>query len=199
MKTATLGQVRKILELLDGVPQEQVQALLASGLLADLFKANVDKVDREEFRRICGIVHRHSFKVCVDYSWTLIQMVAVGKYDWVNSNITQDRFPVQGSGRQEVEVVLFHFNRVISSDDVIAELDKVGYRPANPAELLALGASQPELQRNFPIVALGSSWREADGARNVLYLCRSVAGRVLRLFYFGDGWFEDCRFAAVRK
>jgi hypothetical protein len=55
MKTATLGQVRKVLELLDDVPQEQVQAVLGSGLLSDLLSANVAEVDRAEFRKACGL------------------------------------------------------------------------------------------------------------------------------------------------
>jgi undecaprenyl-diphosphatase len=51
---------------------------------------------------------------------------------------------------------LFHFNRDISSEDAIAEMDKDGFRPATLAELLALGEAQPELQKQFPIIALSS-------------------------------------------
>jgi len=55
MKTATLGQLKKLLELLDDVPQEQLQAVLGSGLLTDLLNANVADINRLKFRRACGL------------------------------------------------------------------------------------------------------------------------------------------------
>jgi hypothetical protein len=55
MKNATLGQKKKILTLLKDVPREQVQALLMSGLLADLCNANVSEIDRKEFRKLIGL------------------------------------------------------------------------------------------------------------------------------------------------
>ncbi|KPJ55389.1 hypothetical protein AMJ47_00805 [Parcubacteria bacterium DG_72] len=56
MKTATLRQAKKVLELLEGIPAKQVQSLLASGLLSDLLNANVAEIDRHEFRKFCGLV-----------------------------------------------------------------------------------------------------------------------------------------------
>ena len=147
---------------------------------------------------IVGVV-RQSFKVVVDYGRDLGQMIAGGKYDWVNENITRENFPTTGQGKQEREVVLFHFNRFISSDDVIKEMASAGYRPAMLEELLALGETQPELQRQFPIVALGSVWRVSGGFREVPYLDGCGAGRYLGLRCFGGGWCGGCRFAAVRN
>ncbi len=55
MSTATLGQAKHLLTLFDGVPAEQLTALYESGLLSDLSKADVAKVDRDEFRRVIGL------------------------------------------------------------------------------------------------------------------------------------------------
>ena len=55
MKKATLDQASKILSLFEGVPLQQLQNLLGSGLLADLRDANVSKINRYEFRRVCGL------------------------------------------------------------------------------------------------------------------------------------------------
>jgi len=55
MKTATLKQAKKLLELAEETPAEQLQKLLASGMFSDLLTANIDKVDREEFRMVCGL------------------------------------------------------------------------------------------------------------------------------------------------
>ena len=147
---------------------------------------------------------RQAFKVVVDYTKSLAEMIEAGKYDWKNSDITQEHFPVQGQGREEKDVVLFHFGRYIfgryiSSEDAIAEMAKAGYCPAQIQELLALGAANPELQKQFPIVALGSAWQSPDGNRGVPYLFWSVRERDLDLSWFEFDWDEDYRFAAVRK
>jgi len=142
---------------------------------------------------------RQTFKVLVDYSKTLAEMIQAGHYDWVNSDITSDHFPVKGSGQQEKEVVLFHFGRNISSDDAIAEMTKAGYRPAKVEELLDLGASQPELQKQFPIVGLGSAWQHPNGHRYVPSLYWFDAKRNLDLLWFESDWDEDYHFAAVRN
>jgi len=147
---------------------------------------------------IAGIV-RQTFRVVVDYSRDLAQMIADGAYDYVNSDITADHFPIKGEGKQEREIELFHFNRTISSDDAIKEMAAAGYRPAFIEELLAFGQAQPELQRQFPIVALGSVWRSPDGYRYIPCLRRCDAGRGLCLGSFGPDWRGSFRFAAVRN
>jgi hypothetical protein len=165
----------------------------------DLRRILTDKSLRERIAKIIVSEVRQVFKVTVDYSKSLAEMIKAGHYGWVNDAIVADHFPVQGEGQNEVEVALFHFNRNISSDDAIAEMEKAGYRPARIEELLALGASQPELQKEFPIVALGSVWQDPDGDRDVPYLFCGDAKRGLDLRWFESDWGVLYRFAAVRK
>jgi hypothetical protein len=128
---------------------------------------------------------------------SLKEMIAAGRYDWVNSDITAKRFgPETLSLGQEPK--LFHFDRDISSEDAIAEMEKQGYRPATLGDLLKFGAENSEEQRKFPIVALGSVAR-VGGDRDVAYLGRSASGRSLDLYWFDDVWPRHCRFLAVRK
>ena len=51
----TLKQASKILSLFEDTPNEQVQAVLESGFLADLRDANVAEISRDSFRRMCGL------------------------------------------------------------------------------------------------------------------------------------------------
>jgi hypothetical protein len=142
------------------------------------------------------------FNLSVDYSRTVQEMINAGNYDWTNSDITAKHFPLpkEHNGKKvPVSSKLFHFNRAISSEDATSEMDKAGYRPATLAELLALGEAHPELQKEFPIVALGSVWRDADGNRFVPSLNVSGYKRGLDLDWFGYGWRVGCRFLAVRK
>ena len=200
MKTATLGQFRKIFELIAEVSQEQVQAVLESGLFSDLLAANVAQVDREAFRKLCGLPPViPTFQVTVDYGQLLVDMIKAGNYDWKSDDITAEHFPVQGEGKKEKEVTLFHFKREISSETAISEMDKAGYRPATIEELLALGYSYPELQKQFPIVALGFGWQNQCDYCCVPCLDLHITGRRLWLYHSESDWRECCRFAAVRK
>lgn len=191
----------------------------AAGLLTGIFTRMVEEVkkkggDEEDIHRlttpeaddiwpqiaeviVSGV--RQTFKVLVDYSKSLAEMVSAGKYDWVNLDITNSHFPIQGSGQQEKEVVLFHFNKVVSSEEAIVEMEKQGFCPAKIEDLLALGANQPELQKQFSIAALGSSWRRSGGALSVPLLGWCVVGRSLGLGWFVRDWDGRWRFAAVRK
>jgi hypothetical protein len=78
-------------------------------------------------------------------------------------------------------------------------MDKAGYRPATLAELLALGEAHPELQKEFPIVALGSIWHDADGNRDVPVLSFDGSRRKLFLNWFVNDWYVNFRFLGVRK
>lgn len=184
------------------VPVDQTQKLIDSGFLSDLCDGNLDQVKRDDFRRMLGLAPlnaRPTFPVSVDYRRTLAEMISAGRYDRINSDITAEHFPIKGEGQQPVELALFHFNRVISSDDAIREMDQAGYRPAKIEELLALGVKRPDLQRQFPIIALASPWQGSGGLRCVPCLSEWYGGRALDLRWFEGGWAESCRFPAVRK
>ncbi len=137
------------------------------------------------------------YHLVVDYTQSIQQMIAAGHYNWVNSDIEKN-FSVQGSGRVELETELIHLNCFIGSDEALKELDRLGYRAAIAEELLAFGATYPEKQREFPIVALGTA-RLVGGYRRVLCLWYVRSGRDLDLYWFGGGWGDSYRFLAVRK
>jgi hypothetical protein len=146
----------------------------------------------------------------IDFSQDLGQMIAAGKYDWTNSDITAEHFPLNGAGKRKVRVELLHFNQYFKNgDEAIAKLKEVNdwlaqqganyrYRFACIEELLVLGASQPDLQRQFPIAALGSIWHHA-GDRDFAYLYRNDAKRSLRLRFLGGDFRDLWRFAVVRE
>ena len=152
------------------------------------------------------------FPVTVDYTQTLDQMIAAGKYDSVNSDITDKHFPSPsiptglppstGSGqatKAEIKLELVPFNRTIGSNEAIQKLEQQGLRPATIHELLVFGATYPEEQRKFPVVALGSVWQYWYDNRYVPYLCSNDSRRSMDLHWFGYGWNDNYRFAVVRK
>lgn len=173
----------------------QVEAGRATSANFQEYLKNPDRFVETIGGDACGDV----YSLVVDYSKSLSEMIAAGKYDWVNDDITAKHFPVMGNGQAEIVPQLVHFNRSISSDTAIAELNSRGLRPATLPELLAFGAKYPELQRQFPIVALGSVWVRLSGSRCVACLHGVGVERDLGPSWCGDGWHDGCRFLAVPK
>lgn len=124
------------------------------------------------------------------------EAIKAGKYDYVNSSILENFQGTSVPGKKEVSVICF--NRYISSEDAVKEMAKMNLRPADIWDELAFGEKYPDLQRKYPIVALGSSC-ELSGRRRVPLLYELDSGRDLYLSYWGGGWFGDCRFLAVRN
>ena len=138
--------------------------------------------------------------ILVDETMTVEEAVKAGKFDWSNENITSSKFPKPRGGKKEKrETSVFHFKKGMSSEVVIAEMDKAGFRPGTIWDLLALAVEKPDMQRGLPIVALGSDC-ELDGSRYVAYLCGGPGYRKLSLSCCFDlGWDDYYRFLGVRK
>lgn len=141
------------------------------------------------------------YPVSVDYEMSVEELVRLGQYHWASNEITSENFSTKRSGTVEVVVELVHFNRAILFDQARRELDCMGYRPAELHELLAFGKKYPDIQRKFPIVALGrASYRWAD--HSVPCLGGNRGNRSNRTLYhrLPDGPCREAyRFAAVRK
>ena len=137
-------------------------------------------------------------KQVVNYDRTIADSLKAGKYDWTNCNITDANFPSTEVGQKEVKFGLFHLNNAMKSGDVIAQLEQEGFRPVTLKELLVYGEKYPNVQRKFPIIALGSV-AKLDGYRCVGYLDRSGSERCANLYCSGRGWDGFCRFLVVRN
>lgn len=200
MKTAfTSGQLTALTTLLEakGKDYQGFQSLLSSGVLADIIEADLVNVDREALRKTLGLTPLE-MQFFVDCGMTLDQMIAAGSYDWTNSDITAKRFLLSGTGKVAFEPKIFHFDRDISSENAIKEMEKDGFRPAKIEELLAYGAILPDEQRKHPIIALGSV-AEVGGVRHVPCLDSYDSERDLDLDWWGGAWSGRCRFLGVRK
>ncbi len=200
--THTSAQLTKFFELLEhrGMTPARFQILLGSGILSDVFEERATLINRFAVRQALGLgpLPSEPIVLIVDYGQTLEQMIAAGRYDWKNDDITTKRFPVEGKGTIEFEAVLFHFDKDISSEDAKKQIEEAGYEVGKIEHILSFGANYPEEQRKFPVVGLGSVG-EVNGYRRVPYLGRVVSERGLDLDWWGDDWGAYCRFLGVRK
>ena len=204
-ETYTPDQLKKLMEVLKGKSRDQMQRVLGSGLVSDIFNPEAKLTNRLAIRQALGLgaLPSEPGQHIVDYyGMSHEDMMVAGNYDWKDGAIKPVRFPVKGEGKVEFEDTLFHFDRSISSKDAIKEIvnaDKANpWAPAKTENILAYGAKNPEEQRKYPIVGLGSV-AEVRGRRSVLYLDEGGSRRNLYLNWFDDDWHSDYRFLAVRK
>lgn len=148
------------------------------------------------------VVVEETYNVTVDYTRMLADMIKVGKYDQKDSRIVPMNFRVTGSGTADVKLRLVNFGLDTALEEIEEYLEAAGLQPAKIEHLLAFGAKYPDKQREFPIIALGSSWVDpADDDRGVPFLGLDGSGRSLYLYWGGRGfgWRGECRFLVLSK
>lgn len=142
---------------------------------------------------------RTTITVPVDYDRSVEDGNEAGKYDFGDSSITTEHFPPNRTGRAELEIELVHFGPQMTNNEVLIEFEKLGLRPAELRELQAIGEHHPELQREYPILALGSEWL---GYHDEIFRPALRGDDVRReIGLYGVGlsvWHSICRFSAVR-
>ncbi|HEY4715179.1 MAG TPA: hypothetical protein VIH31_01605 [Candidatus Paceibacterota bacterium] len=180
-----------------GLDKSLAQSIINSpgNALAKSMIGSITKISAEE-PKSSG---RKAFELEVDGTKILEQLIADGKYDWKNPDIKEKNFPIKDKTKRMATIELFHFGFDISSESAVKAMEKEGFRPATIEELLALGAKHPELQKEFPIIALGSVWKNFDGYRGVPELYWDDSERDLRLNDWAGGWRGRYRFAGVRN
>jgi len=194
-----------------GVGGSIIATLVKKSLAAGLIEEDIHRLDKPEgepvFDQMIAVMVEAwglvRYAITADYSQSIEQMVAALRCDgYVNPEIKTANFgeeiKAKKSAKEDLEVVLLPFNREVTSQEVLDEMGKKGLRPATLAELLAFGAKHPDIQREFPIVGLGSS-RVLSGRRRVACLWGGASGRGLCLDCFGSRWSAGYRFLAVSK
>jgi len=122
----------------------------------------------------------------------LEELIDSWKFDYVNLYIDDESFPEQEIRSNDYK--LFHFDKDNTSENIIEEMKKEGYLPANIYELL----NWKNWNGKDWVVALGSVG-EVSGNRHVPYLIGGVSKRYLDLGWWGYGWRSDVRFLVVRN
>lgn len=119
----------------------------------------------------------------------LKQLIDSLNLKYVNPDITEENFPIQPIRGEDFKI--FKFNRYISSENAIKEMDKEGYKAVNVYELLTWAKAW---NGKDWVVALGQ--KPSDGG--VPYLS-GWHGRRFYLHRFGRGWHGHYQFLGVRE
>jgi hypothetical protein len=146
-----------------------------------------------------ALLVNRTYRVSIPYERSTEQLLEMGHYDITSPYLNDLDFQRTVCGRDRMfEIEMVHFGRNISTDDALAGIEQQGLRPSNVTELLAFGASYPDVQREFPVVALGEIFPYPHGARNVVAL--GTLGELRCVFvWLAVDWYDACRFAAIWK
>ncbi len=109
-------------------------------------------------------MHLESFMIDFDPQAPLERLVAESGNDWVSGAISD--VPLEtglGSDRivQEVGVAWFDTETPLAA--ALAAFAERARRPAGLRQLFAFNRRYPDLQRRFPVIALGSFWQRREG------------------------------------
>jgi len=104
------------------------------------------------------------FTLNVNYDEPIEKLIKDGNYgrDWFNDEIAAN-YATSKAGQDELEVKLFSFrpatrwDYALDHDQILNELDKLGYRLADIYELLLFGAQYPDTQIGRSICIFGES------------------------------------------
>ena len=209
MSYATLRQATKVLELISQkkVPSERLQRLLKGGFIADLLEVN-GGLDRDAFRQFLQLGNLYpdltELKgIVIPEDATVETLESAGGCDfqanYVKQYFTSEHFKVTVHGSRNL--FLAHFNKAVTSQHVEAVAKEMGYEVGLVEDLLCVAAQSEyrELQRQFRIIALGSS-TDVCGDRRVPALCGLDGdGRHLQLRRSDHEWGDSYRFLFVGK
>ena len=125
----------------------------------------------------------------------LTELLKQFKFDYINSDITNEKFTLESDGLEPTELV--HFDKNMSTDEILKDLDSRGLVPARIEHLIQYAIQNSEYTEF--IVALGSSCVFSNGRRCSPYMYQYGRERDLDLGWVGDGWGGGCRFLALKQ
>jgi hypothetical protein len=135
------------------------------------------------------------YRLLVDYDLAMETMIRLGKYDWVNGVFTEELYPTTHSGNIRKQLRILRTDRDCSTRDVLAQMRGRHTTPASIFELLAFAEMCPEVQREFPVVALGLPSRTKHPA--VPYITGSESNRGLGCCSLAGNWAGRYHFLEV--
>ncbi|MBN1325603.1 hypothetical protein JW977_01305 [Candidatus Falkowbacteria bacterium] len=140
----------------------------------------------------------------------LAKMIKSGNYDFVNDNITEEHFSLEGKGYfYGRELFLVHFHKSVRvPKKILEQLDILGFEASEISELLMFDATYPIMRRaEIRIYALKSALTVGDDFRYVCS-CRHETNisvqyendRILELYPYEDElWHGKTCILAHRK
>ena len=135
------------------------------------------------------------FPAEIDYGRPLEEAISSAGLDYINATINEENFPSGQTGKTSANVRFARFDSLMTTQDVLTVISEADMKPVDITTLVAISEQHPELQRQFPIVGLGSVW--SSNIDRVPVLWGGPNGRSLFLLWTEYYWVPSFRFAAT--
>lgn len=140
----------------------------------------------------------------VDYDADFDELVEKCGFDWREKKVTAANFPTEGAGKVELEFKMFRFTKHLSADEAVAEMDRLGFRPAQAVEFLTFIAQDKTVGQKKPAVCLGGVWKNGNDINNGQVICTQKitspkSGWGVRAIYRSSRLFAGWPLLAVRN
>ena len=135
------------------------------------------------------------FPVKVDYGRPLEKAIFSAGLDYVDATINEENFALGQAGKMSANVRFVRSDSLMTAQNVLTVIEEADMKPVDITTLVALSEQHPELQRQFPIVGLGSIW--SSNIDRVPVLWGGPNGRSLFLLWTEYYWVPSFRFAAI--
>lgn len=146
----------------------------------------------------------HPLSITVDYDESVENLIKECGCVWNDPDINELNFPSSiesPSGKVNLLVKLFYcpdnFKDDIFSKEIIEEMQVKNYRTAYVKELLVFGKTYPQIQRQCPILALSSVWKDSRGVSFVPRLYINEQDRILDTGFFEGAFTSGFYFLGI--
>lgn len=98
-----------------------------------------------------------TYRVTLDPSKSSLTLLDDGKYEHTTVKPYMSPEP-KGGKKRSLAVVLYWFRGKVTSTEAVERFLELGMRPLTGHEALAFGAQNPDVQRRYPLAAIGRAY-----------------------------------------
>ena len=114
------------------------------------------------------------------------ELIRLGNYSKIDNKIIKENFVFPELTKNKVNLEIMDYNKPTTLKEMQEERQKLesqGFRGANIYEILTFGMQHPEVQREFPILAMGSNTERVMGYKGILSLQQTNGERHLGIVW----------------
>lgn len=138
------------------------------------------------------------FPIVIDKTQSLPSMIERVRCTAGVEDVIAERFSIAGGGISERAAFVVSFDSMVRTETIKAELERLGLRPGDLAELLAFGAQRTEVKGWFSIVELASTIEDPGPIHWAAGLCVDERERALFTRALESRWEPWYRFLAFQ-
>src|SRR3989338_5208567 len=139
------------------------------------------------------------FEILCKGQYIASELIRRGKYDWVNDQITDERFPIFEHATATRKIEFVEYDHDPTSEEVLKDFTSRGLKRPTYEDGFYFGIQHKEEQRKHLIVFLHEPVQGSYGRLRVLVLDGYSGRRGLGLGWFDSRWDRGYVFAGVRE